>query len=72
MEAPDGKKSHQMTRKTPPSFGFSKQTQCGVDPFEVTFGSIFFDEDPEEEVELPDPDKSTEEADENLLLQFTQ
>lgn len=47
VEGPDGKQSKQMVRKTPPSFGFSKQTQCGVDPFEQVFGSVFFDEDEE-------------------------
>jgi len=45
VEAPDAKQSTTMVRKTPPSFGFSKQTQCGVDRFAKTFGSLFFDDE---------------------------
>lgn len=44
IEAESGIKSTDMNMHSPPSFNFSRQTQCSVDPFASLFDSIFEDE----------------------------
>ena len=50
VEEPSGKPSEMMQRQNAPTFGFSLQTECGVDPFEQAFGLIYgdFSFEPEE------------------------
>lgn len=40
IEGDTGRRSNDMDKHTPPNFGFSLQTQCGVDPFATMFKAV--------------------------------
>lgn len=40
IEGEAGTISQHMSKHSPPSFGFSLQTQCGVDPFATLFDTV--------------------------------
>ena len=44
IEGDTGLQSTDMYKRDPPTFGFSRQTQCSVDPFAEIFDTVF---DPE-------------------------
>lgn len=40
IDGDTGKRSTDMEKRSPPNFGFSLQTQCGVDPFATMFNAV--------------------------------